>query len=106
MFGDNRAGDGSHAWACDGIDKRSIHIEIRFMTLEYRPTTVSVPPMIEAHKIRNLQWMYTKFHYIWGAYGDFDAFFYDSDISFKDGKGDVKDYSKNRKNVYVSPNYQ
>ncbi|MDE7152553.1 MAG: C10 family peptidase [Candidatus Amulumruptor sp.] len=106
MFGDNRAGDGSHAWVCDGIDTRSSHIEIRFMTLEYRPTTVSIPPMIEAYKIMNLEWTYTKFHYIWGANGDFDAFFYDSDISFTDGKGDVKDYSKNRKDVHVSPNYQ
>ncbi|MDE5627901.1 MAG: C10 family peptidase [Candidatus Amulumruptor sp.] len=110
MFGDRSSFLGintwnGHAWLCDGVIFGDEQLELRVMTIDYRPTIYSTPDlMVEAYKYNKLV-SYTpdRYHFNWGWYGTNNGFFDDSNIAVKGDEGKILNYKHNRKDVFVRP---
>lgn len=105
ISGDDESAGKGHAWVCDGYERGGSGFEIRFMTIDYRPTADIEPDrMIEAYKSYN-QTLYKplRFHYNWGNYGTYDAYFDDSNIKITLSNGETRNYNKNRITLYIRP---
>ena len=94
-----------HAWVCDGVRYGDSWLELRFMTIDYRPTTVSVPDlMVEAYVHKSItSYMTTRFHMNWGWYGENNGFFTDDNIEVT-LDGEKKNYKHGRKDLFIKPN--
>lgn len=89
-----------HEWVCDGLFIYRHFTKIRIMTLEYRPTTYSIPTtMVEAYTlIQNYHTHPTQLHMNWGWEGLNDGFFDDSNI-LVNVNGESKKYDNDRWNL-------
>lgn len=95
----------AHAWVCDGAYESYNIYEVRFMTIEYRPTTTYEPPlMVEGAKRTWVDDYSTpRFHMNWGYSGKYDAYFYDTNIGFTTTSGEFRDYKYERKDLIITP---
>lgn len=93
-----------HAWVCDGHFYREMHNEIRFMTLDYRPTIYSTPDlMIEAYTIRKDPASYVQYHFNWGSNDtSINGYYSDSNISFK-FDNEIHNYNNKRQELLIQP---
>ena len=96
-----------HAWICDGSMYGTEQIEIRAMTIEYRPTIYSTPDkMIEAYRTAPVvAALPLKLHFNWGWGGKNDGYFDDSNIEITMSNGEKKNYKYNRKDLYIRPRH-
>lgn len=94
-----------HAWVCDGISWGTDEVEIRVMTLEYRPTTYSTPNhMVEVYKnLRIASYSPRRFHFNWGWGGNYDGYYDDSNIKLSLSNGENKEFKHARENLYIRP---
>lgn len=95
-----------HAWVCDGAIFGDETLELRVMTIDYRPTIYSTPDlMVEAYKGGKIM-SYTplRFHFNWGWGGYRNGYFDDSNIQVEDSEGEVHDYKHGRKDLFARPN--
>lgn len=103
MRGTNNNSSEGHAWVCDGVKYGRSGVEIRVMTIDYRPTTVSIPDlMIEAYKCSSISSTPYFFHYNWGWGGLNDGFFNDANITVS-LNGEQVTLNKKRKNLHIRP---
>lgn len=110
MLGDKKSFIGisswnGHAWLCDGVTYGDNTLELRVMTIDYRPTIYSTPDlMVEAYSYEKLMSYYPKkFHFNWGWGGFRNGFYDDSNIAIEDASGKVHDYKHGRRNIFATP---
>lgn len=96
-----------HAWICDGSMYGTEQIEIRAMTIEYRPTIYSTPDkMIEAYRTAPVVAASPlKLHFNWGWGGKNDGYFDDSNIEITMSNGEKKNFNHDRKDLYIHPRH-
>jgi len=95
-----------HAWVCDGLMWGRHIVDLRLMTLEYRPTTISTPNcMVEAYtsNIPGLSYSIRKYHFNWGWGGNCDGYYDDSNIKVFLSNGESREYKHARQNLYLRP---
>jgi len=93
-----------HAWVCDGVERYDQGLEIRVMSLPYRPTSYSTPTdMTEVMNISRIDYASgCRYHMNWGMGGQGDGFFRDDNISFSMA-GDVLNFGNNRMELIIVP---
>lgn len=104
QFGYNLSTSVGHAWVCDGLHEYDLETKLRFMTLDYRPTSYSTPDkMVEAYSKSLNRTCYTNVRFNWGWGGNQDAYY--DDESFTVTIDGVKThYRDNRLDMIVTPN--
>lgn len=104
QFGYNLSTSAGHAWVCDGLDIHDIETKLRFMTLDYRPTSYSTPDkMVEAYSKSLNRIYYTNVRFNWGWGGNQDAYYNDENFTVT-VNGVKTHYHDNRLDMIISPN--
>lgn len=95
----------NYSWVYDGYIYGNAYVEIRVMTLEYRPTTYRDPDyMLEAYKINNIQaTLPMQLHVNWGAGGYNDGYYTDTNITYTRNNVKYVVGNKNRTNIFTEP---
>lgn len=102
--GEYPGADAAHAWVCSGHKSTVTRTMLRFMTLEYRPTSYSTPDkMVEAYSKEIGIYTSEYFYFNWGWDGNQDGYFDDSSFTVK-LNNETTHFRSKRMDLIIHPN--